>query len=334
MSADDLSSFSRSEASLLAIRPAEERENRILMLAVLGAEKPECLEPSTTQQVVRVLFDILKRKDSPLRLTAAELLGKGFAAWRSSSKDTKALVQSLFALTLMGDTSSITGMAHHSLMQIGAIETRTFIDALSDIVTRSGSSARDRNEALKLLEDLVTEKAPQVAGEVVKLVEAALNPLDPNLPELRNSCQEQAQAVLKAIIKSFPTVSGHKTAQRLAVGTAKGVILIYDLRTATRWHVLDKGHTGPVTAMAYNAEGDKLASYSLVDGHVVVWATKTSFFEYFSAAPSPQRCLKGGKADRPIPLPVALKVRLQWAGPRLLQLLRPWVPQDPTTFPL
>jgi hypothetical protein len=36
----------------------------------------------------------------------------------------------------------------------------------------------------------------------------------------------------------------------------------------------------------------------------------------------------------PIPLPVALKVRLQWAGPRLLQLLRPWVPQDPTTFPL
>lgn len=334
MSADDLSSFARSEASLLAIRPAEERENRILMLAVLGAEKPECLEPSTTQQVVRVLFDILKRKDSPLRLTAAELLGKGFAAWRSSSKDTKALVQSLFALTLMGDTSSITGMAHHSLMQIGAIETRTFIDALSDIVTRSGSSARDRNEALKLLEDLVTEKAPQVAGEVVKLVEAALNPLDPNLPELRNSCQEQAQAVLKAIIKSFPTVSGHKTAQRLAVGTSKGVILIYDLRTATRWHVLDKGHTGPVTAMAYNAEGDKLASYSLVDGHVVVWATKASFFEYFSAAPSPQRCLKGGKADRPIPLPVALKVRLQWAGPRQLQLLRPWVPQDPTTFPL
>jgi hypothetical protein len=51
---------------------------------------------STTQQVVRVLFDILKRKDSPLRLTAAELLGKGFAAWRSSSKDTKALVQVTF----------------------------------------------------------------------------------------------------------------------------------------------------------------------------------------------------------------------------------------------
>jgi hypothetical protein len=83
------------------------------------------------------------------------------------------------------------------------------------------------------------QKAPQVAGEVVKLVEATINPLDPNLPELRNSCQVQAQTVLKAIIKSFPTVSGHMVAQRLAVGTAKGAIVIYDLRTATRWHVLE-----------------------------------------------------------------------------------------------
>jgi hypothetical protein len=50
---------------------------------------------STTQEVVRILFDILKKKDSPLRLTAAELLGKGFAAWRNTFKDTKALVQVL-----------------------------------------------------------------------------------------------------------------------------------------------------------------------------------------------------------------------------------------------
>lgn len=78
---------------LVSNSPEEGRENIILVLAILGAEKPECLQPSTTQEVVKALFDILKKKDSPLRLTAAELLGKGFAAWRSSFKDTKALVQ-------------------------------------------------------------------------------------------------------------------------------------------------------------------------------------------------------------------------------------------------
>ncbi len=128
---------------------------------------------STTQQVVRVLFDILKKKDSPLRLTAAELLGKGFAAWRSSSKDTKALVQvpfvpgrafflclywlslipdthyharhmhntqSLFALTLVGDTSSITGMAHHSLMQIGNLRVSNLQPWYRLRITRSALS--------------------------------------------------------------------------------------------------------------------------------------------------------------------------------------------------
>lgn len=55
------------------------------------------------------------------------------------------------------DTRSALSFFFLLLRFTGAIETRTFIDALSDIVTRSGSSARDRNEALKLLEDLVTE---------------------------------------------------------------------------------------------------------------------------------------------------------------------------------
>jgi hypothetical protein len=52
-----------------------------------------------------------------------------------------------------------------------------------------------------------------------------------------------------------------------------------------------------VTAVAYNNEGDKLASFSLADGRILLWTTKTSFFEYFSAAPSYQRVADGIKAD-------------------------------------
>jgi len=64
-----------------------------MMLAILGSEMPDCLEPAAMQEVVKTLFEILKNRDSPLRLAAAELLGKGFATWRGSVKDTKALVQ-------------------------------------------------------------------------------------------------------------------------------------------------------------------------------------------------------------------------------------------------
>ena len=45
--------------------------------------------------------------------------------------------------------------------------------------------------------------------------------------------------------------------------------MIYDLKTATKWRVLD-GHTGPITCISFNDKGEFLASYS-DDRTVCVW---------------------------------------------------------------
>ena len=34
------------------------------------------------------------------------------------------------------------------------------------------------------------------------------------------------------------------------MGTTEAVVILYDLRTATKWRILE-GHTGPVTALAF-----------------------------------------------------------------------------------
>jgi hypothetical protein len=41
------------------------------------------------------------------------------------------------------------------------------------------------------------------------------------------------------LLQKYPMVSFHQESQRLAVGTSENVIIIYDLKTATRWHVLE-----------------------------------------------------------------------------------------------
>lgn len=108
--------------------------------------------------------------------------------------------------------------------------------------------------------------------------------------------------VLHNLVKMFPMVAFHQTTQRLAVGTQKAVIIIWDLKTATRWHVLEvchllplscevfgnppyaqQGHRGPVTAIAFNSRGDMLASYSVADGRVLFWNTKPSITHIFSS---------------------------------------------------
>jgi WD40 repeat protein len=65
-------------------------------------------------------------------------------------------------------------------------------------------------------------------------------------------------------------VDFHKETQRLALGTMEAVILIYDLRTATKWRVLD-GHTCAVSAVAFRGDGQLLVSYAAREGSVRWW---------------------------------------------------------------
>jgi len=56
-------------------------------------------------------------------------------------------------------------------------------------------------------------------------------------------------------VRRYPMVHFNQPTQRLAVGTAEGVVLLYDLRTATKWRIL-QGHEAAVTALAFAPAGD------------------------------------------------------------------------------
>jgi WD40 repeat protein len=71
-------------------------------------------------------------------------------------------------------------------------------------------------------------------------------------------------AALTALSHRYSSLALFAAEQRFAVGTTateECVIIVYDLRTATRWRVLD-GHTGAVSAVAWNRDGTVLCSYS------------------------------------------------------------------------
>ena len=89
-------------------------------------------------------------------------------------------------------------------------------------------------------------------------------------------------------------VSFHQSAQRLAVGCAAGTVVVYDLKTASRWHQL-VGHKGmvrsracrsgcptlfvsQVSAVAFGVGGKLLVSVSLHDRTLRVWNATSSFF--------------------------------------------------------
>jgi hypothetical protein len=49
--------------------------------------------------------------------------------------------------------------------------------------------------------------------------------------------------------------------QRFAVGTVDALVVIFDVRTATKWRVLE-GHEGAINAITFDGAGQRLASFS------------------------------------------------------------------------
>ena len=44
---------------------------------------------------------------------------------------------------------------------------------------------------------------------------------------------------LHDLVKKFPNIAFHGNSQRIAIGSIEGLILIYDLKTGTRWQILE-----------------------------------------------------------------------------------------------
>jgi len=65
-------------------------------------------------------------------------------------------------------------------------------------------------------------------------------------------------------------VTFHQQSQKFAVGTGDGLIVIYDLRTATKWRILE-GNAGAIAALSFSPDGNRLASYCAADRSVRTW---------------------------------------------------------------
>ena len=63
--------------------------------------------------------------------------------------------------------------------------------------------------------------------------------LDPNTPSIREAVQESVASNIGELVARFASVSFNSSSQKLAVGTGEGLIYVYDLRTASRIHVLN-----------------------------------------------------------------------------------------------
>jgi len=306
----------------------------ILVLGILGGRFPDALDTELTAEVSNELQILLtKERDYTLRIAAAELIGKGFPYWKKHIKDVDGLIQQLFALSLLSDSAYISSIAHHSLMLIGAAEPRKFVIALGkcilEVHVNENLSGKPPNvsqhaAAITTLGSLIKQDPCSLLPVLPRLVETVVRSLDPHVPYLKESCFKSTTKVLHTLVTRYPMVSFHQDTQRLAVGTKDSVIVIYDLNTATRWHVLE-GHKKSISAVAFSDNGKNLASYSVEDSEVRIWQTTSSFFGILGSHPHCIQNYKVNPVERTLTSMTLLEqISLKWTSLNTVALVRAW----------
>lgn len=177
--------------------------------------------------------------------------------------------------------ASAVAAARHALMEAGSTQPLLFLSSVGKEVTRQDMGPMYHRICLDCIIQLVRDNAVQMVRHLSVVVEAVIRPLYPGEPILRKMCLVGSTMALHDLVKRFPMVAFHQQTQRLACGTAKGRIVLYDLRTATKWRILENSEAelhGGISVVAFNREGSVLASYSAEDACICTWTAGSGGF--------------------------------------------------------
>lgn len=248
-------------------------EFAVVVLGMIGVTHPGNLAPPTAKLVAKSLCALIRSPKEEEIIIAAELLARGFFVWFPHIVDLSLLVRDLLMTqgTVVG-ASPVSSACQRTLTEIGTNQPLVFINTLGKEALKPGL----HHIALVALGNFIKRKPIAIVRFLPTVVEIVIKTLDPSESDVRKACLKNSTMVLHQLVKRYPMASFHQQTQRFALGTTDGVIVIYCLRTATKWRILE-GHTAPVSALTFEPSlGELIVSYSAQEKSIRLWKTGAS----------------------------------------------------------
>eukprot|EP00088_Acartia_fossae_P013682 TRINITY_DN17239_c0_g1_i1.p1 TRINITY_DN17239_c0_g1~~TRINITY_DN17239_c0_g1_i1.p1 ORF type:complete len:481 (-),score=87.08 TRINITY_DN17239_c0_g1_i1:117-1421(-) len=283
---------------------------------------------------------------TPLRRAAIDLIGRGFVLWEPHLEVSKVLLGLLdmaseadkwvpsqkYALPLT-PVADCCRTARYALSTIAKARPGVFITSIAKEIARYNTLvtnaqtlnvnlnnhilSRSKAEVLHVLESLITTDSAlsEIKDLLTDVIDIILHCIDQN-----HLKQKPLQEVFPPV-QTFHQVSHCLVTRRIAVGTKTGQMVMYELRANRMQHI--QAHQSAVTALAFNADGKHLCTYSAGENKLSFWQTSTGMFGLGQAV---TRCVKSYNT---VPVPLVVKwnplrtPRLTWVANRTVTLLLP-----------
>lgn len=226
-----------------------------------------------------------------------ELLGKGFCLWQNAIP-ALAFLHTVFTLSFSAERTRMTRAAKEALLAISKESPAMVIHTISAQLMHS-TQIRDRENALLLISSLIKRNQGGFYSALASVVDTVIRSLDPTISNVREQLFPLTTATLQLLVKNYPMIALDVVHQKLAVGTESGKIILYDLKTATRYHLLE-GHKESISALGYTQNGRMMISFAMKEAQVRIWQTGHRFLSMSSR----------GKCVRTINVPPPVKCKI------------------------
>lgn len=284
-----------------------------IILGIIGVQEPESLSRSIKKHVAESLVSLLlDGKRNIFRLSAVELIGRGYGIWSPFIHGASIfkLLHSWLIQLYGGDEQFYQTTLKALIHILTTSETSSFpppnlSDSLSTLSVNSSATISRKSSGSNLLTASTATTAVPMSPLITWLTELLFNR---EISQIERKCsielikgllafkpivfQGHENLLVEVAMKldltmisffeelssHFGVISLHKASQRLAVALPDNSIVVYDLKNGMKICNL-QGHVHPCTLVAFNpnrVDGKQLISYSVNESCVRWWNTSGS----------------------------------------------------------
>eukprot|EP01028_Stygiella_incarcerata_P000996 TRINITY_DN11597_c0_g1_i1.p1 TRINITY_DN11597_c0_g1~~TRINITY_DN11597_c0_g1_i1.p1 ORF type:complete len:1410 (-),score=375.70 TRINITY_DN11597_c0_g1_i1:113-4342(-) len=261
----------------------KQRRNAVIALALTATHVPEDVDRSTSGIVASGLTGLIEQR-SDHQAIALCFLGSGFALWQYFIPDTRSLLRELFRLSLplltkrkiASSTAIIAKNSFDALLNVGHTDPGLFVRVFTEILEDATIHYSERAAGIQCVVTLAEKNSTLLLRFLPRVLESIIHVLDPSVPTVRKACLPSVTSALRAFVLRYPMVCFHRERQKIGVGGTNGVIVLLDLRSASKWQVVERAHERAITALCFKPSGDVLASYCAKENFIRTWAVDDS----------------------------------------------------------
>lgn len=153
---------------------------------------------------------------------------------------------------------------YRALVRIAVCDIESYLSCILAGIKNINLDKNYSANCLTTLSLFIEKKYDEIAMHLPSVIGVILKCLEPANSNVRKTCMEKAVDSLQKLVISLPMVAYNQEKQKFAIGTIESIILIYDLKSATKSKEL-RGHEASVSAIEFNYNGTILASYCYQD---------------------------------------------------------------------